>query len=182
MQLSKWIALGIVVGAFSNVSLLHAAEGEKRNVQQVPQKETYPGRVTGETPSSDPGGVRGTAPPKPGAGERQDSVTVTPPAHRTPGASPGTVTATEPRGAFGEADKNRSGFIEEDEASEVQGLDFMQADADRDGRLSLSEFEAATGKGAGAETAEKAGKESGSGAGAGSGSGSESSGSGSGTR
>ena len=178
MQVSKWIALSIVVGACSNVSLLLAAEGEQRNVQQVPQKETYQGRVTGETPSSDPGGVRGTAPPKPGPGERQDSVTVTPPGHRTPGASPGTVTAAEPRGAFGEADKNRSGFIEEDEARDVQGLDFMQADADRAGRLSLSEFEAATGEGAGAETAEKSGEGSGSEAGAGS----ESSGSGSSAR
>src|SRR5690606_23446213 len=136
MQLSKWIALGVAVGAFSNVSLLYAAAGEQRNVQQVPQKETYPGRVTGETPSADPGGVRGTAPPSPGAGERKDSVTVTPPAHRTPRASPGTGTAVEPRGAFGQADKPRSDFIEQEEASELQGLDFMQADADREGRLS----------------------------------------------
>lgn len=147
MDLYKSFVVAVALSAVSSIGL--AAEGasgkqERENVQQVPQKETYPGRVTGETPSADPGGVRGTAPPHPGAGEPPESVTVTPPGHRTPGAPPGTVTAVEPRGAFGELDKDRSGFLEKQEAEGIAGLDFGEADADRDNRLSLSEFEAAT--------------------------------------
>lgn len=148
MKPSTWISFAVALWVLSNVAVAQDAKEEKKNVPQVPQEETYPGRVTGETPSADPGGVRGTAPPSPGPGEPKDSVTVTPPAHRTPGAPPGTVTAVEPRGSFGAADKNRSGFIEQEEATEVQGLDFITADADRDGRLSFSEFEVASRKGA----------------------------------
>ena len=152
MKPYRLMMLAVIFSALSNVAVAQQEKSEEKktqvpeqeNVPQVPQQETYPGRVTGQTPSPDPGGVRGTAPPSPGAGERQDSVTVVPPGNRTPGAPPGTVTAVEPRGAFGEADKNRSGFIEEDEAASVEGLNLSTADADQDGRLSISEFEAAT--------------------------------------
>ena len=146
MHLGKSVVFAVALAGVSGVALAQEAkpDKERKNVQQVPQQETYPGRVTGQTPSADPGGVRGTAPPHPGPGDPPDSVTVTPPGHRTPGAPPGTVTAVEPRGTFGEADKNRSGFIEQDEGGGVAGLDFPSADADRDGRLSMSEFEAAT--------------------------------------
>ncbi|MFL6622845.1 MAG: hypothetical protein ACJ8J7_12050 [Sulfurifustaceae bacterium] len=158
MKPHKLIVFAVACWAMSSV----AATDEKKNVPQVPQQETYEGKVTGQTPSSDPGGVRSTAPPGPGAGERQDSVTVVPPGNRTPGAPPGSVAATEPRGSFGEADKNRSGFIEQDEASGIQGLDFTTADADKDGKLSRSEFEAAMRKAQGDQPAASSSGTSGS--------------------
>lgn len=45
--------------------------------------------------------------------------------------------------AFSMVDKNQSGFVEEDEAAEVKGVDFLSADGNKDGRLSRAEYEAA---------------------------------------
>lgn len=152
MNAWRLMVFAIPFWALSNVTVAQQEQSEEKNVQQVPLQETYPGRVTGQTPSPDPGGVRGTAPPAPGPGQRQDSVTVVPPGNRTPGAPPGTVTAVDPQSAFGQADRNSSGFIEQEEATGLRDLEFGTADADQDGRLSLSEFEAAT-RGSGNDSA-----------------------------
>lgn len=45
--------------------------------------------------------------------------------------------------SFSEADRNKSGAIEQDEAGRIPGLDFPAADQNKDGRLSQSEYEAA---------------------------------------
>lgn len=45
--------------------------------------------------------------------------------------------------SFTKVDADSSGFIEQTEASSVQGLDFTSADADGDQKLSRSEYEAA---------------------------------------
>lgn len=45
--------------------------------------------------------------------------------------------------SFTKVDADSSGYIEQSEASSVQGLDFTTADADGDQKLSRSEYEAA---------------------------------------
>lgn len=74
-----------------------------------------------------------------------------------PGTRPASTASTPTRGAggtrtagvpslptFNQADRNASGAIERDEAEQVRGLDFQSADRDQDGKLSQSEYEAAT--------------------------------------
>lgn len=46
--------------------------------------------------------------------------------------------------SFTQADKDKSGSVEQSEAAGIAGLDFTTADKDKDGKLSRSEFEAAT--------------------------------------
>lgn len=46
--------------------------------------------------------------------------------------------------SFTEADKDKSGSVEQSEAAGIAGLDFTSADKDKDGKLSRSEYEAAT--------------------------------------
>ena len=46
--------------------------------------------------------------------------------------------------SFSQADKDKSGAVEQSEAAEITGLDLTSADKDGDGKLSRSEFEAAT--------------------------------------
>lgn len=46
--------------------------------------------------------------------------------------------------SFTQADKDKSGAVEQSEAAGIAGLDFSKADKDKDGKLSRSEFEAAT--------------------------------------
>lgn len=86
-------------------------------------------------------------------------------------------------GSFSSLDKDSNGYIDSSEASGVSGLDMKAADTDNDGRLSRSEYEAAskgssssrqpTGAVPGAgPSAPSGGGASGSGAGAGSGAGS----------
>jgi len=50
--------------------------------------------------------------------------------------------------SFSQADKDKSGSVEQSEAAGIAGLDFATADKDKDGKLSRSEFEAATKAGA----------------------------------
>lgn len=45
--------------------------------------------------------------------------------------------------SFSELDRNNTGFISQDDAANVPGLDFSTADVDGDGRLSRQEYEAA---------------------------------------
>lgn len=67
----------------------------------------------------------------------------------TSGTSGGSA-ASEQWSSFSDVDKDSSGFIEQSEATTVQGLDFMSADIDSDQRISRTEYEAAKqGKGAG---------------------------------
>lgn len=54
--------------------------------------------------------------------------------------SPGGQSATP---AFRKVDTDSNGFIDRDEAKLVAGLQFADADEDRDGKLSHAEFEAA---------------------------------------
>lgn len=54
------------------------------------------------------------------------------------------VAATGEMPSFSRADRDASGAIEQDEADQIEGLDFMSADTDRDRQLSRSEYEAAT--------------------------------------
>ena len=54
--------------------------------------------------------------------------------------SPGGESATP---AFRKVDTDSSGFIDRDEAKQVAGLQFSDADNDGDGKLSSAEFEAA---------------------------------------
>lgn len=56
------------------------------------------------------------------------------------GAAGSTGTAAMP--PFSQADRNKSGAIERDEASQISGLDFKSADRNNDGKLSESEYEA----------------------------------------
>lgn len=45
--------------------------------------------------------------------------------------------------SFTQADKDKSGSVEQGEASGIAGLDFSKADKDKDGKLSRSEYEGA---------------------------------------
>lgn len=68
----------------------------------------------------------------------------------TSGSAGGTSAASGDWSSFTDVDKDSSGFIEQSEATVVQGLDFISADVDSDQRISRSEYEAAKkGKGAG---------------------------------
>lgn len=55
----------------------------------------------------------------------------------------GSMSSTGDWSSFTKVDKDSSGFIDQSEASNVQGLDFTSADADGDQRISRSEYEAA---------------------------------------
>ena len=46
--------------------------------------------------------------------------------------------------SFEEVDQNSDGMISQQEASEVEGLDFATADANQDGQLDRQEFQQAT--------------------------------------
>lgn len=66
------------------------------------------------------------------------------------GSAGGTSGSSGQWSSFSDVDKDSSGFIEQSEATSVQGLDFMSADVDGDQRVSRTEYEAAKkGKGAG---------------------------------
>lgn len=56
---------------------------------------------------------------------------------------PGLAGAAGAGPAFGSADQNGSGTIEQNEAAVIPGLDFASADVNHDGKLSQSEYEAA---------------------------------------
>lgn len=62
-------------------------------------------------------------------------------AARTPAAPAAPAVATMP--SFSQADRDASGAIEQDEAGQIQGLDFSSADTDQDSKLSETEYEAA---------------------------------------
>ena len=64
-------------------------------------------------------------------------------AAKAPAASK-SAAATAALPTFSRADRNASSAIEQDEASQLPGLDFQAADRDRDGKLSESEYEAAS--------------------------------------
>lgn len=68
----------------------------------------------------------------------------------TSGSAGGTSASSGEWSSFSDVDKDSSGFIEQSEATAVQGLDFISADVDSDERISRTEYEAAKkGKGAG---------------------------------
>ena len=58
-------------------------------------------------------------------------------------ASGSSMSSSSEWSSFTKVDADSSGFIEQTEASSVQGLDFTTADADGDQKLSRSEYEAA---------------------------------------
>lgn len=68
-----------------------------------------------------------------------------PKAQSSPGATSGASggASGSATGSFGDADKDRNGFVDASEASGISGLNFSSADTDADGKLSRSEFEAA---------------------------------------
>lgn len=59
----------------------------------------------------------------------------------TPAVPAAPAMATLP--SFSQADRNASGAIEQEEAGQIQGLDFSSVDNNRDGKLSETEYEAA---------------------------------------
>ncbi|MFL6712657.1 MAG: DUF2959 family protein [Sulfurifustis sp.] len=75
--------------------------------------------------------------PQPGT---QPVGTAAAPAAAGAAGAAGSAAAAMP--AFSQADRNKSGAIEQDEASGIAGLDFQAADRDKDGKLSQSEYEA----------------------------------------
>lgn len=55
----------------------------------------------------------------------------------------GSTAGAAPMPSFSQADRNKSGAIEPDEATAIAGLDFKSADTNKDGKLNESEYEAA---------------------------------------
>lgn len=87
------------------------------------------------------------------AGDKADkssSSPGTPSGNVTSGSAGGSSASSGQWSSFSDVDKDSSGFIEQSEATGVQGLDFISADVDSDQRISRTEYEAAKrGKGAG---------------------------------
>lgn len=52
--------------------------------------------------------------------------------------------AQEQAPAFEEVDTNSDGMISQEEAAQVEGLDFATADANQDGQLDRQEYQSAT--------------------------------------
>lgn len=84
------------------------------------------------------------------AGDQTDKSSTSKNPNVTSGSAGGSATAAGQWSSFSDVDQDSSGFIEQSEATSVQGLDFISADVDSDQRISRSEYETAKqGKGVG---------------------------------
>lgn len=73
------------------------------------------------------------------------------------GSKSSQVTTPSGSASFADADADRNGAIDSNEAAAVTGLDFTSADTDQDGKLSRSEFEAAARSGSSSSKPSKSG-------------------------